>query len=77
MDWPSNSSDLNPIENLWDKLERQVRKRIPLPTSEAELFSFLEEEWFKIGESNYHNSVLNMSHRVKAVKIAKGYPTKY
>lgn len=75
--WPAQSPDLNPIENIWDELERRVRGRIPLPTSEAELFSFLEEEWYNIDESVYHKLVSSMPDRLYAVKKAKGNPSKY
>ena len=33
----SFSSDLNPIENLWDELERRVKKRQPKNLEELEL----------------------------------------
>ena len=46
--WPAQSPDLNPIEHLWDHLNRQVRKRTPLPTSLPKLEAALQEEWARI-----------------------------
>ena len=31
MDWPAQSPDLNPIEHLWDHLERCLRDRSDPP----------------------------------------------
>ena len=42
MDWPSNSPDLNPIENLWNIVERRMPKNC------GELKQFMEEEWQNI-----------------------------
>jgi transposase len=75
--WPAQSPDLNPIENIWDELERRIRKRIPLPKNETELFNLLQEEWSNIDESVYKNLVESMERRVQAVVKAKGHPTRY
>lgn len=77
MKWPGQSPDLNPIEHLWDELERRLRKRTPPPKSEDELAVFLEEEWEKITDTIFQKLILSMKSRVKAVKWAKGYATKY
>ncbi|PKK73444.1 hypothetical protein RhiirC2_776022 [Rhizophagus irregularis] len=48
LDWVAQSPDLNPIENLWNHLDRQVRKRKPLPKFKQELISAVQEEWGKL-----------------------------
>ena len=45
IDWPSNSLDINPIENMWSILKRHVEKR--KPSNIDELDQFLHEEWKK------------------------------
>ena len=75
--WPGQSPDPNPIEHLWDKLERRIRKQKPPPKTEAELFRLLQEKWEKIPENVYQNLILSMGSRVKAALKAKGYATKY
>ncbi len=44
--WPSYSPDFNPRENLWDELERRVKKHQPKNIKELKLLSI--QEWNKI-----------------------------
>jgi transposase len=43
--WPSKSPDLNPIEHLWDQLDKRVRQRQPLPQTLDQLRQMLQQEW--------------------------------
>ncbi|GFU68123.1 transposable element Tc3 transposase [Trichonephila clavipes] len=43
--WPARSPDLNPIENVWDALGRQVAGRNYPPTNKNTLIRALTEEW--------------------------------
>ena len=47
LDWPAQSPDLNPIEQLWDELEQRLRARPSHPTSVCDLTNALLEEWSK------------------------------
>ncbi|CAF4254431.1 unnamed protein product, partial [Rotaria sordida] len=46
LEWPSNSPDVNPVENLWSIVKRNVEKSKPSNIDELELF--LAEEFKNI-----------------------------
>jgi hypothetical protein len=76
LDWPSQSSDLNPIEYLWDELERQLRARPNRPTSVSDLTNVLMTEWKQV-PLDAATSSGSLPKRVEDVIAAKGVPTPY
>lgn len=75
MEWPAQSPDLNPIENLWAILDRRLVNR--QPKDEDELFDVLEEGWNKLDTKLLTKLAESMPNRCRAVIKNKGYPTKY
>ncbi|GFW15090.1 transposable element Tcb1 transposase [Trichonephila clavipes] len=57
--------DLNPIENVWDALERQVVGRNYPPTNKNTLIRALTEEWDKLPQQLLDNVVQSMVRRVE------------
>lgn len=70
MDWPSNSPDLNPIENLWAIVKRNVEIRRPGGIGQLE--RYMKEEWAKISEDAIKNLVGSMKRRCELVIEAEG-----
>lgn len=77
MEWIPQSPDLNPIEFLWNEVNRRIRKRHRLPTSLAELESMLQEEWANIPVQLLEDLVDSMPKRVREVIHVHGFATKY
>ena len=48
LDWPAQSPDLNPIDNLWDELERRLQGRPNHPTSVPDLTNAHVAEWKQV-----------------------------
>lgn len=59
--WPSGSADLNPLENLWDWLAKQVSERGPW--GPEELAKFVQEEWKKMTQGHVDTYVLSFMQR--------------
>ncbi|GFX90384.1 retrovirus-related Pol polyprotein from transposon TNT 1-94 [Trichonephila clavipes] len=63
--WPARSPDLNPIENVWDALGRQVAGRNYPPINKNTLIRALTEEWAKLPQQLLDNVVQSMVRRVE------------
>ena len=70
MNWPPQSPDLNPIELLWEELDRAVRNN--RLKSHAELWNLLQNEWKNIKSTTLDKLILRMPRLCKAVIKNKG-----
>lgn len=75
LEWPPQSPDLNPIENLWSHVERQMEGR--KYRSSVELFESVTEIWKSIPADVCRKLVDSMHKRCQEVLRNKGYPIKY
>uniref|UniRef100_A0A8R1EL02 DDE_3 domain-containing protein n=1 Tax=Caenorhabditis japonica TaxID=281687 RepID=A0A8R1EL02_CAEJA len=75
LEWPSQSPDLNPIEHMWEELERRL-KRVRASNAN-QIFAQLEAVWKSIPMTVVQTLLDSMPRRCQAVIDAKGYPTKY
>ncbi|GBN69268.1 Transposable element Tcb2 transposase [Araneus ventricosus] len=77
MNWSSKSSDLNPIERLWDVLDKGVKVHHTTPATLTELWTSLADIWQDISVERFRKHVESMPRRVEAVIKARGGPSRY
>ena len=75
--WPSKSPDLNPIEHLWDHLEKRIRARQHPPADLGELRDALDEKWNAIPAERVRRLTGSMRRRCLSTMAAFGGHTGY
>ena len=77
MDWPARSPDINPIEHVWDILQRRVSARPVQPQTREDLTQALIEEWARIPRPGIRKLIWSFKSRCRAAIDAQGGHTHY
>ena len=72
-EWPPNSLDLNPIENLWSILEETMKSEKKQSTEIKGLEKLLKRAYSNIKLDTLENQVTTMTNRIRDVVKNKGY----
>lgn len=78
MDWPPQSPDLNPIENMWRLLKIRLNEYETPVNGMQELYERVTEVWYDVITKEECQKVIeSMPKRIEQCIKAKGYWTKY
>lgn len=84
IDWPSHSPDLNPIEHVWKRMKELLYEAHPelhtLRNNEVDralLARWLDDAWWAVEQDLIDRLVDSVPRRLRAVRRARGWYTKY
>jgi hypothetical protein len=77
LDWPPQSPDLNPIENIWNIIKTRRYKKFGIPHSKVELIEQIFKIWEELTVEDAENCIGNMERRFQEVVRMNGRPTRY
>ena len=79
LDWPGQSPDMNPIENLWTAYKRILFKKFKPPRNLAQLELNMRRAWKLLGREKelLANLCDSMHRRIARLDEVEGFHTKY
>src|SRR5437667_10041599 len=77
LEWPPNSLDLNPIENIWSYMKDIIARDYTEVSSAEEMKKIVCDMWEQFKDREWDKLIESMPHRMKAVIVAKGGSTRY
>lgn len=77
LDWPACSPDLNPIENVWGIIVRNIYANNTQYNSIADLKTAVEDAWNTLDLGTIKKLYDSMSDRLFQVILKKGSPASY
>jgi transposase len=75
--WPAISTDLNPIEHIWNMLGRRIQDRGRPVQNIRQLEAALHREWQRLSQQDIRRLTGGMRRRAKAVIQTRGGYTRY
>lgn len=77
LDWPPQSPDLNPIEHLWNEIDRRLRKLENRVHNQDQLWDAIQKIWVEIDDDCLLRLINSMPQRIEDVIKAKGGYTRW
>ncbi|GFY27343.1 transposable element Tcb2 transposase [Trichonephila clavipes] len=75
--WPTYSSDMSPIEHVWDLVGRSCTRDLRPAASKDELLLRIQARWNSLPQADIQNLFDFMSRRIEKLIAARGGFTKY
>jgi len=72
LEWPAQSPDLNPIEHIWNEMDRRLRNLDEHIKNKSDLWDKIQNVWNSIEVDVCTKLIQTMPTRINDVFIAKG-----
>lgn len=77
LEWPPQSPDLNPIEHLWNEIDRRLRQSFTGIHTQDQLWDAIQTIWAEMDIEFLNKLIESMPERINDVILARGGYTRW